>query len=165
MLWGHLNTDKRANSRWYYQTHCIVIAETCQCKGEGEREGQREKFRNRYIFFHASGLKTGKNSHFALVFTLVCWQSGQFQICRRVTRRVHIRSRVRVGVFCPSSENQRDMWSVFPVLKPDCSDFISLKTREPENRRESRCVTSHVQKKDKKKNRKDQTIFVAMPSI
>ena len=46
-----------------------------------------------------SGLGTGENtSHFALIFSLVCRQSGKF----RVYRRVHIRCRVRVGVFCAS---------------------------------------------------------------
>ena len=66
-------------------------------------EGQREHFLNSYILFARctgfrvgpqSGLETGENaSHFALVFALL-----DFRICRHVTRRVHICSRVRVGV-------------------------------------------------------------------
>ena len=41
-------------------------------------------------------------SHFALVFTLVCRQSGKFGICCHVSRRLNICSRARIGVFCNS---------------------------------------------------------------
>ena len=48
-----------------------------------------------------SDLATEENaSHFALVVALVCGQSRDFRVCRRVNRRVHYRARVRVGVFC-----------------------------------------------------------------
>ena len=53
-----------------------------------------------------SGLGTWENaSHFPLVFDLVYRRMDsrrpvEFRVCRRFTRRVHIRSRVRVGVSC-----------------------------------------------------------------
>ena len=43
-------------------------------------------------------------SHVALVVALVCGQSGDFRVCRRVTRRVPNRARVRV--FCAYHGNQ-----------------------------------------------------------
>ena len=60
------------------------------------------------LFFarQQSGLGTWENaSHFALVFDLVYRRMDsrrpvEFRVCRRFTRRVHIRSRVRVGVSC-----------------------------------------------------------------
>ena len=49
-----------------------------------------------------SGLGTGKTPHISRWFPrcCTCRQSGEFRVCRRVTRRVHIRTRIRVGVFC-----------------------------------------------------------------
>ena len=54
-------------------------------------------------------------SHFALVVALVCGQSRDFRVCRRVTR--HVPNRARVGVFC----FLRDTISVFILeLTPTC---------------------------------------------
>ena len=69
-----------------------------------ERDRQRDNFQNCYIFVvrragcHA-GIRVTHNLA-SLVVALLCGQSHDFRVCRRVTRRVHNRVCARVGVFC-----------------------------------------------------------------
>ena len=90
-----------------YKDTILIISKTYQRDGVGERYGQLDNYQNCYIFVARRAgcrnlqleLATEENaSHFALVVTLVCGQSRDFRVCRRVKLRVN--NRVRVGVFC-----------------------------------------------------------------
>ena len=51
-------------------------------------------FQNCYIF--VARFAGCRARHIALDITLVCWQSSDFRVCRRVTRRVSNRARARL---------------------------------------------------------------------
>ena len=58
-----------------------------------------------FCFARRAGYRVGPQSRLGTetnAFVLVC-QSGEFRVCRCVTRRVHICSHVRIGVFCVSN--------------------------------------------------------------
>ena len=89
----------------------MIISKTYERDAVDERDGKRDKFQNCYIFAaRRACCRTGfrvttainlslpqrKTPHIALV----CGQSRDFRVCRRVSRRVPDRARVRVGVFC-----------------------------------------------------------------
>ena len=84
------------NLRWYHQTHHFIIAKTYQ--REGERKSNANIFKTVTFFRDASvfasppqsDLVTGKNaSPLTSIFALVCGQSGDFCVSRRVSGLVH----------------------------------------------------------------------------
>ena len=85
---AHNRPRRRAGN----QTHYLIITKTYQRDDVRERERQRDNFQNCYIFVaRRAGLRA---SHVALVVALVCGQSREFRVCRRVTRRVPNYARV-----------------------------------------------------------------------
>ena len=87
-------------SRWLsgYQAHYFIIFKTYHRDDVRERDGQRDNVQNCHIFVerHVSFCARFRASHVALVFALlcalVCGQSRDFCVCRRITRRVHSRA-------------------------------------------------------------------------
>ena len=92
-----------------FQTHYLIIVKTYQRGDVSERDRQSDHFQNCYIFVtrRADCRASHAGSHVSLndaLVALVCGQSRDFCVCRRVPRRVANRARVRV--FCTFTVSQ-----------------------------------------------------------
>ena len=76
----------------FLQAHYLIISKTYQRDDVRERDRQRDHFQKCYIFVARRTRR--RASLVALVVALVCGQSRDFRVCRRIPRRAHI------GVFC-----------------------------------------------------------------
>ena len=75
-----------------YQTHYLIISKTNQRKAYASAMGNVIIFKTNIFVARRAGFRAGfRPSHVAMVFTLVCGQSRDFRVYRRVSRRVHNR--------------------------------------------------------------------------
>ena len=106
---------------WCYQTHCLIIANT---RGRARRAMRTFSKLSHFLAWrqfsrHYHNLTLLQEKRFPFLIGFRVGVDGQaIFVCRRVPRRVHIRSRVRVGVFCITFGGEWGGWgrSVAPRL-------------------------------------------------